>query len=68
MGREVKADRWLKWWLIEAAWFHINWCPDGRLMKVYRNACRRKLEKKKAIKNSFPSFPILTIFMLWAFS
>lgn len=50
MGREVRANRWLKWALIEAAWSHINWCPDGRLAKVFENACRRKKDKKKAIK------------------
>lgn len=50
MGRETKANKWLKWALIEAAWSHINWCPDGRLAKVFENAYRRKKDKRKAIK------------------
>lgn len=50
IGREVKANRWLKWALIEAAWSHINWCPNGRLAKVYEDALRRKRDKRKAIK------------------
>lgn len=50
LGREVHANKWLKWWLIEAAWSHINWCPNGRLAKVYRDAFRRKRDKRKAIK------------------
>jgi transposase len=50
MGRETRANMWLKCALIEAAWSHINWCPDGRLAKVFENACRRKKDKKKAIK------------------
>jgi len=49
-GRETKANRWLKWVLIEAAWSHINWCPNGRLAKVYECAYRRKSDAKKAIK------------------
>jgi len=49
-GRETRANKWLKWALIEAAWSHINWCPDGRLAKVFENACRRKRDRKKAIK------------------
>jgi transposase len=50
MGRETKANRWLKWLFIEAAWSHINWCPNGRLAKVFENAYRRKRDKRKAIK------------------
>ena len=50
LGRETRANRWLKWALIEAAWSHINWYPNGRLTKVFRDACRRKREKCKAIK------------------
>jgi transposase len=50
MGRETRANRWLKWALIEAAWSHVNWCPDGRLAKTFENAYRRKRDKKKAIK------------------
>jgi len=50
LGREVKANKWLKWILIEAAWSHLRFCPDGRLAKVFENAVRRKRDKKKAIK------------------
>jgi transposase len=50
LGREVKANRWLKWILIETAWSHINWCRDGKLAKVYEGACRRKRDRRKAIK------------------
>ena len=49
-GRETRANKWLKWALIEAAWSHINWCPNGRLAKVYECAYRRKKDAKKAIK------------------
>jgi transposase len=50
LGREVKANKWLKWLFIEAAWSHVNWCPNGRLAKAFEDACRRKRDKKKAIK------------------
>ena len=50
MGKETKANRWLKWILIEAAWSHVNWCPEGRLARVFENVSRRKHDKKKAIK------------------
>jgi len=50
MGRETRANRWLKWALIEATWSHVNWCPEGRLAKTFENAYRRKRDKKKAIK------------------
>jgi transposase len=50
LGREVKANRWLKWLFIEAAWSHINWCKNGKLAKVFEDAYRRKKDKKKAIK------------------
>jgi len=50
MGRETRANKWLKWALIEAAWSHVNWCPEGRLAAVFENAYRRKRDKKKAIK------------------
>lgn len=50
MGRETRANKWLKWALIEASWSHVNWCPDGRLAGLYRKACDRKRNKKKAIK------------------
>lgn len=50
MGRESKGDKWLKWILIEAAWSHVRFCPEGRLAGVYAEACRRKKDKAKAIK------------------
>ena len=50
MGKETKANRWLKWILIESAWSHVNWCPEGRLARVFENVSRRKHDKKKAIK------------------
>ena len=51
MGRETRGcDKWLKWILIEAAWSHIRFCPEGRLAAVYEDACVRKRDKTKAIK------------------
>jgi transposase len=50
MGRESKGDRWLKWILIEAAWSHVRFCPEGHLARVFQNACRRKGNSKDAIK------------------
>ena len=35
MGRESKGDKWLKWILVEAAWSHVRFCPEGRLAGVY---------------------------------
>jgi len=49
-GREAKGNRWLKWLFIEAAWSHVNWCREGWLANVFRDACRRKRDSKKAIK------------------
>jgi transposase len=49
-GRETTGNRWLKWVLTEAAWSHINWCPDGWLAKVFKAAYKRKRSKTKAIK------------------
>ncbi|MGC8816731.1 MAG: hypothetical protein ACP5PX_02850, partial [Candidatus Hadarchaeum sp.] len=48
--RETKGDKWLKWALIEAAWSHINFCPEGELAKIFWNAVKRKHDKRKAIK------------------
>jgi len=50
MGRETKGNKWLKWILIEAAWSHIRFCPNGRLARIYRKAYERKKDKRKAIK------------------
>lgn len=36
--------------MIEAAWSHVRFCPEGRLAKVFQEAYRRKRDKKKAIK------------------
>ena len=50
MGKETRANKWLKWILTEAAWSHVRFCPDSRLAKVFEDACRRKRDKRKAIK------------------
>jgi transposase len=50
MGGESKGDKWLKWILIEVAWSHVRFCPEGRLAGVYADVCRRKKDKVKAIK------------------
>ena len=50
LGRETRANRWLKWLFIEAAWSHINWYPKGRLAKVFDDAYERKRDPRKAIK------------------
>ena len=50
LGKEAKGDRWLKCVLVEAAWCHIRFCPGGRLAKVFGDACKRKRDKRKAIK------------------
>ena len=50
MGRGTRANRWLKCVLIEAAWAHLRFCPDGRLARVFEEAYRRKRDKRKAIK------------------
>jgi len=50
LGKETKANKWLKWIMVEVAWLHIRYCPDGRLAKVFEDACRRKRDRRKAIK------------------
>ena len=50
MGRESKGDKWLKWILIEAAWAHVRYCPQGRLASVYRDVSIRKGDSRDAIK------------------
>ncbi len=50
MGRETRGDAWLKWILIEAAWSHVRFCPEGHLAHVFKDACRRKGNSKDAIK------------------
>ncbi len=49
-GRETRGNRWLKWMFIEAAWAHIRSHPQGRLVRVFRDALKRKRSKTKAIK------------------
>jgi len=49
-GRESKGDKWLKWVLVEAAWSHIRFCPDGHLAQVFEDTLRRKRNSKDAIK------------------
>lgn len=50
MGRETKGDKWLKWILIEAAWSHIRFCPEGHLAKVFKEGSKRKGDSRGAIK------------------
>jgi transposase len=51
MGRETKeCDKWLKWILIEAAWSHVRFCPEGHLARVFEDARRRKGDSRDAIK------------------
>ena len=49
-GRETKGDAWLKWILIESAWAHVRYCPEGHLAAVFKDACRRKGRSQDAIK------------------
>jgi len=49
-GRETRGDAWLKWILIEAAWSHVRFCPEGHLAQVFKDACRRKGNSRDAIK------------------
>lgn len=50
VGRESTGDKWLKWILVEAAWSHVRFCPEGHLAQVFRDACVRKGNSKDAIK------------------
>jgi transposase len=51
VGREARGcDKWLKWILVEAAWSHVRFCPEGHLAQVFKDACERKRDKTKAIK------------------
>jgi transposase len=49
-GRETRGDAWLKWILIESAWSHIRYCPEGHLAQVFKDACGRKGSSQDAIK------------------
>jgi len=49
-GRETRGDAWLKWILIEVAWCHVRYCPDGHLAEVFKEAKRRKGNSRDAIK------------------
>jgi transposase len=49
-GKETRGDSWLKWILVEAAWSHVHFCPEGHLAKVFEDACRRKGNSRDAIK------------------
>lgn len=49
-GRETKGDAWLKWILIESAWAHIRYCPEGHLAMVFKDACKLKGISQDAIK------------------
>jgi transposase len=50
MGKETKGDAYLKWILIEAAWSHIRYCPEGHLAEVFKDARKRKGNSCDAIK------------------
>jgi transposase len=50
MGRKAKGDAWLKWILIEAAWSHVRFCPEGHLARVFEVVRRRKENSRDAIK------------------
>jgi len=49
MVKETKGDPWLKWILIESAWAHVHYCPDGYLAMVFKDACKRKGSSQDAI-------------------
>jgi transposase len=50
MGKETRGDMWLKWILIEVAWAHVHFCPEGRLAGVFNEAFKRKGNSRAAIK------------------
>jgi transposase len=50
IGKETRGDVWLKWILIEVAWAHVHFCPEGRLAGVFDEACKRKGSSRGAIK------------------
>jgi len=49
-GKETRGDAWLKWILIEVAWAHVRYCPNGHLAEVFIDACKRKGDSRDAIK------------------
>jgi len=49
-GKETRGDAWLKWILIEVAWAHVRYCPNGHLAEVFKDACKRKGDSRDAIK------------------
>ena len=49
-GKETRGDAWMKSILIEAAWAHVRYCPDGHLAQVFKDACKRKGDSRDAIK------------------
>jgi transposase len=49
-GKETRGDAWMKSILIEVAWAHVRYCPDGHLAEVFKNACKRKGDSRDAIK------------------
>jgi transposase len=49
-GKETRGDAWMKSILIEVAWVHVRYCPDGHLAGVFRDACKRKGDSRDAIK------------------
>jgi transposase len=49
-GRETRGDAWLKWILIEVAWCHVRYCPEGHLAEVFKETRKRKGNSRDAIK------------------
>ena len=49
-GKETRGDAWMKSILIEVAWAHVRYCPDGHLAEVFKDACKRKGDSRDAIK------------------
>ncbi|MDD3793046.1 MAG: IS110 family transposase [Candidatus Bathyarchaeota archaeon] len=49
-GKETRGDAWMKSILIEVAWAHVRYCPDGHLVEVFKDACKRKGDSRDAIK------------------
>jgi len=49
-GKETRGDAWMKCILIEVAWAHVRYCPDGHLAEVFKDACKRKGDSCDAIK------------------
>jgi transposase len=49
-GRETRGDAWLKWILVEVAWCHVRYWPEGHLAEVFKETRKRKGNSRDAIK------------------